>query len=198
GRWSVGRRVVRHQIRGFVDRIHAAFDTFDQAPLITVAAVHGVVFGGGFELALTADLIVADRTARFCFPELRLGIVPGFGGIPRLMRECGNAVVRDLLLTGRSLNAARAHQLGLVSQLVNKGEALATARRAAEQAAKFDAGAIAAGKALSKPHPADALAREKDLFCALVTRPVVVEALDRFVNDSGVRPYLPASGGTDG
>ena len=62
-------------------------------------------FGGGFELALTCDLIVADKMARFCFPELRLGLIPGFGGIPRLKRDLGNAVVRDLLLTGRSINA---------------------------------------------------------------------------------------------
>jgi len=73
--------------------------------LVTVAAVHGVVFGGGFELALTCDMIVADRTARFCFPELRLGLIPGFGGIPRLKRDLGNGLVRDLLMTGRSISA---------------------------------------------------------------------------------------------
>ena len=68
--------------------------------------MHGVTFGGGFELALACDLIIADKMARFCFPELRLGLIPGFGGIPRLKRDLGNAVVRDLLLTGRSLNAS--------------------------------------------------------------------------------------------
>src|SRR5438046_7760286 len=76
-------------------------NTIDAAPLTTIASVHGVVFGGGFELALVCDLIIADKMARFCFPELRLGLVPGFGGIPRLKRDLGNAVVRDLLLTGR-------------------------------------------------------------------------------------------------
>ena len=58
------------------------FDAFDETGLVTFAAVNGAVFGGGFELALTADQIIADKTARFCFPELRLGLVPGFGGIP--------------------------------------------------------------------------------------------------------------------
>ena len=62
-----------------------------------------MTFGGGFELALVSDLIIADKMARFCFPELRLGLVPGFGGIPRLKRDLGNGVVRDLLLTGQQL-----------------------------------------------------------------------------------------------
>ena len=56
---------------------------------------------------MVCDLIIADKMARFCFPELRLGLIPGFGGIPRLKRDLGNAVVRDLLLTGRSFNATK-------------------------------------------------------------------------------------------
>ncbi len=85
-------------------------NAIDASPLTTIAAVHGVTFGGGFELALVCDLIIADKMARFCFPELRLGLIPGFGGIPRLKRDLGNAVVRDLLLTGRSFNATKAQQ----------------------------------------------------------------------------------------
>ncbi|MEZ4240331.1 MAG: enoyl-CoA hydratase/isomerase family protein [Myxococcota bacterium] len=190
----LGRHLVRRQVRAFLDRIHAVYDTFDQAPLVTIAAVHGVAFGGGFELALTADQIVADRTARFAFPELRLGLVPGFGGVPRLQREVGSAVVRDLLLSGRSLGAARAHELGLVAQLVPKGEALPAARRLAAQAARFARPATAAAKQLAKPLPRAALDAEKAAFCALVTRPEVLDALRRFVEDEGVRPYLPAEG----
>jgi len=76
--------------------------------------------------------------ARFCFPELRLGLIPGFGGIPRLKRDLGNGVVRDLLLTGRSFNATKALQVGLVSQMVGEGEALRAARATAAQLSKFD------------------------------------------------------------
>ena len=75
--------------------------------------------------------------ARFCFPELRLGLIPGFGGIPRLKRDMGNAVVRDLLLTGRSINAAKARRVGLVSQVVREGEALKGARSTAAQVGKI-------------------------------------------------------------
>src|ERR1700731_1581449 len=125
-------------VRGFLERIHKVLNTIDAAPLTTIAAVHGVVFGGGFELALACDLIVADKMARFCFPELRLGLIPGFGGIPGLHRDLGNAVVRDLLLTGRSINAQKASAVGLVSQLAAEGEALNVARATAAQVAKFD------------------------------------------------------------
>jgi enoyl-CoA hydratase/carnithine racemase len=183
--------LVRREIRAFIDRIHRVMDTLDMAPLTTVAACHGVVFGGGFELALTADVIVAEKSARFCFPELRLGIIPGFGGIPRLQRDVGNAIVRDVLLTGRSLNARRAHEAGLVSQVVPRGEGLATARRVAAQAAKFDAHTTRAAKAFLKPLPREALAQERDVFCDLVMRPEVFDALDRFVQDDSPQPYLP-------
>ncbi|MFQ5926793.1 MAG: enoyl-CoA hydratase/isomerase family protein, partial [Terriglobia bacterium] len=81
-------------VRDFLQRIHRVFNAIDGSPLTTIAAVHGVTFGGGFELALTCDLIIADKLARFCFPELRLGLIPGFGGIPRLKRDLGNSVVR--------------------------------------------------------------------------------------------------------
>ena len=64
-------------VRDFLARIHVAFNAIDSAPFTTIAAVHGVCFGGGFELALTCDIIVADKMARFAFPELRLGLDPG-------------------------------------------------------------------------------------------------------------------------
>src|SRR3982074_3435538 len=92
-------------VRQFLERIHAVLNAIDAAPFVTIAAVHGVCFGGGFELALACDIIVADKIARFAFPELRLGLIPGFGGIPRLKRDLGNGFVRDLLFTGRSVNA---------------------------------------------------------------------------------------------
>lgn len=193
----LGRWLVRREVRRFLDRVHAVMDTLDAAPIPVIAAVHGVVFGGGFELALVADTVVADRSARFAFPELRLGLVPGFGGVPRLTRDVGNAVVRDLLLSGRSLNAQRALEVGLVAQVVPRGEALAAARRLASQAARFDPATVAAAKRFAKPIPRAELAREKALFVDLVGRPEVLEALQRFVDDTSIRPYLPAAGAED-
>jgi len=178
-------------VRDFLERIHSVFNRIDASPLVTVAAVHGVVFGGGFELALTCDMIVADRTARFCFPELRLGLIPGFGGIPRLKRDLGNGLVRDLLLTGRSINASKASAVGLVSQLVSAGEALRAARGIAAQASKFDRSAIEAAKKFIKPIPYSELLEEIRIFCSLMGGPIVTAALHRFVEDTGPQPYLP-------
>jgi enoyl-CoA hydratase/carnithine racemase len=178
-------------VRDFLTRIHAALNRLDASPLTTIAAVHGVTFGGGFELALACDLIIADKLARFCFPELRLGLIPGFGGIPRLKRDLGNAVVRDLLLTGRSFNATKAQQSGLVSQVVGEGEALRAARATAAQLAKFDRHTAIEAKRFIKPIPYDELRREIDIFCELFSRPVVETGLKKFVESTDAQPYLP-------
>jgi enoyl-CoA hydratase len=186
-----GQSEVANHARAYLDRIHAVMNALDAAPLTTIAAVHGVTFGGGFELALTCDLIIADKLARFCFPELRLGLIPSFGGIPRLKRDLGNAVVRDLLLTGRSFNTTKAQQIGLVSQVVAEGEVLRAARATAAQMAKFDRPTAAAAKRFIKPIPLDELRREIDIFCELLPRPAVQAGLKKFVENTGAQPYLP-------
>lgn len=179
------------QMRGFIDRIHRVMDAIDMLPLTTIGVVHGVCFGGGFELALTCDMLIAEKSARFCFPELRLGIIPGFGGIPRLRRDVGNALIRDLLLSGRSVGAKKALAVGLVSQLVAGGEGLPAARALAAQSGKFDATARKAAKAFIKPLPVEELARERDLFVQLAEGPALLAALKRFVESTELRPYLP-------
>jgi enoyl-CoA hydratase/carnithine racemase len=178
-------------VRQFLRRIHGVMNTLDAAPLTTIAAIHGVTFGGGFELALVCDIIIADRMARFCFPELRLGLIPGFGGIPRLKRDLGNAVVRDLLMTGRSFNVMKAQQVGLVSQIAAEGEALRLARATAAQAGKFDRRTAIAAKEFMKPIPYEELKREIEIFCELFAQPAVEEGLRKFVENEGVQPYLP-------
>jgi enoyl-CoA hydratase/carnithine racemase len=187
----VGRKQVAGEVRGYLERIHRVMNTIDASPLTTIAAVHGVTFGGGFELALTCDMIIADKTARFCFPELRLGLIPGYGGIPRLKRDLGNAVVRDLLLTGRSFNATKAQQIGLASQVVGEGEALRAARATALQTGKLDRATAAAAKDFIKPIPIEELNREIDLFCELFARAAVEAGLKKFVESRDAQPYLP-------
>lgn len=178
-------------VRRFLERIHAVMNALDASPLVTIAAVHGVTFGGGLELGLACDLIVADKMARFCFPELRLGLIPGFGGVPRLKRDLGNAIVRDLLLTGRSINATKALGVGLVSQVVAEGKALDVARSTAAQIRKFDRETRIAAKQFAKPIPYDELRHEIEIFCQLLVRPAVEEGLRKFVESSDALPYLP-------
>jgi enoyl-CoA hydratase/carnithine racemase len=179
------------RLRDYLERIHRVMNTLDAAPLTTIAAVEGIAFGGGFELALTCDLIIADKTARFCFPELRLGLIPGFGGIPRLKRDLGNAVVRDLLLTGRSINSTKAQSVGLVSQVVAEGDALRIARSTAAQLKKFDPETAMAAKNFIKTIPYDELRREIEIFCELFARPAVKEGLRKFTESTDALPYLP-------
>jgi len=178
-------------LREFIDRIHRVMDTLDMLPMTTIGVVHGVCFGGGFELALTCDLLIAEKTARFGFPELRLGIIPGFGGIPRLKREVGNAIVRDLLLTGRTFNAKKAASIGLVSQVVPSGEGMIAARAAARQASKFEPDAAVTAKRFIKPLPVEELAQEKEHFLRLAQTPPLRAALRKFVESDDIRPYLP-------
>lgn len=178
-------------VRDFLERIHRVMNSIDAAPLTTIAAVNGIAFGGGLELALVCDLIIADKLARFCFPELRLGLIPGFGGIPRLKRDLGNGVVRDLLLTGRSFNATKAQAAGLVSQVVGEGEALRAARSTAAQLGKFDRRTAIAAKKFIKPIPYHELKQEIDIFCELFVEPAVEAGLRKFVESAEAMPYLP-------
>ena len=180
-------------VRTFLRRIHKVANAIDAAPFVTFAAVHGLCMGGGLELALVCDQIVADKMARFGFPELRLGLIPGFGGIPRLRRDVGNSVIRDLLFTGRTVKADRAYELGLVSHLAGEGYALQVARTMAQQVTKFDAETRALAKKFLKPIPYAELNKEIDLFCRLFARPVVMEALRRFVETDDPMKHLPVA-----
>jgi len=98
-----------------------------------IAAVNGVAMGGGFEIALACDLIVASESAVFALPEPRVGLAAMAGGIHRLPRQIGLKRAMGMLLTGRRVSAAEGRELGFVNEVVPRGEALAGARRWAEQ-----------------------------------------------------------------
>jgi len=89
----------------------------------SIAAISGWAIGGGLELALSADLRVADQTARFQLTEVSLGILPSAGGLTRLTRTIGTARAKELILLGQRFDAARATELGVVNRLVAEGEA---------------------------------------------------------------------------
>ncbi|WP_433802119.1 enoyl-CoA hydratase-related protein [Actinomycetospora sp. CA-084318] len=109
-----------------------------------VAAVEGVAFGGGFEIALACDLVVAARTARFALPEVGLGLVANCGALFRTPRALPPAVAKRLLLTGDPIDAGRAYELGLVTDLVEPGEAEATALAVAQRIAERSPAAVSA------------------------------------------------------
>jgi enoyl-CoA hydratase len=106
-------------------------------PIPVVAAVNGFALGGGLELALACDIILAASTAKFGQPEINLGIIPGFGGTQRLARRIGVEAARRLIYTGEMIDAEEAWRLGLVSRVVLAAEVLPEAKRlAASLAAK--------------------------------------------------------------
>jgi enoyl-CoA hydratase len=137
-----------HAFASFVRRLTDAFDVLASCPKPSVAAVHGVAFGGGCELALACDLRVADETARLGVPEIKLGVLPGAGGTARLPRLLPNAVAKQLLLTGEPLGAADAHRLGLVNEVVPTGQARQAAVALAARMAGLAPLALAAAKRL--------------------------------------------------
>jgi enoyl-CoA hydratase/carnithine racemase len=98
-----------------------------------IAAVNGVAMGGGFEIALACDIIVAAENAVFALPEVRVGLAALAGGVHRLPRTIGTKQALGMILTGRRVSAAEGQQLGFVNEVVPEGQALAGARRWAEQ-----------------------------------------------------------------
>ncbi len=105
------------QVRTFVGRLQALMTTIEALPQPVIAAINGFALGGGLELALACDLRVAADGAMMGLPEVRLGIIPGAGGTQRLPRAIGHARARELVLTGRRIDAARAEQIGLVHEV---------------------------------------------------------------------------------
>lgn len=107
-----------------------------ELPMPTVAAIEGNALGGGLELALACDLRVASERARLGLPEVRLAVIPGAGGTQRLPRIVGPARARELILTGRVLDAAEAERIGLVTRVVPAGEAVGAALAIGEEIAQ--------------------------------------------------------------
>ncbi|MFZ3468219.1 enoyl-CoA hydratase [Streptomyces sp. 4.24] len=113
----------------------AAWDRLGQVRTPTVAAVGGYALGGGCELAMLCDILLAADTARFGQPEIKLGVIPGIGGSQRLTRAVGKAKAMELCLTGRTMGAEEAERAGLVSRIVPADELLAEALAVAETVA---------------------------------------------------------------
>ncbi len=126
---------------------HRVMQTFEDLPIPVIAAVNGFALGGGLELALACDLIVASEKARFGQPEINLGLIPGFGGTQRLPHRIGHVRAREMVMTGEMIDAKTALELRLVNAVVAPGELMPAARALAEKLASKSALALRQAKA---------------------------------------------------
>ncbi|TFG59123.1 MAG: enoyl-CoA hydratase/isomerase family protein [Spirochaetales bacterium] len=165
-----GNRVLRH---------------IENFPVPVIAAVNGYALGGGLEAALAADLICASSRAKFGMPEVTLGIIPGFGGTKRLLRRIGNARTRELVFSGRVIDAEEAFQLGLVNHVFEPDWLMEGVLRMAGEIANASPNALREAKRLIDSCAEDdwdaAMERESGRFAAMFDHPDTAEGLAAFL-----------------
>jgi enoyl-CoA hydratase len=111
------------------------FELLRAFPKPTIAALNGVAYGCGLEIAACCDLIVAETQVRLCLPEIKLGVFPSSGGTFRVARKIGDARAKEMIFLGEPINAVQAHAWGLVNRVVETGQALAESREIAQRLA---------------------------------------------------------------
>jgi enoyl-CoA hydratase len=139
--FAAGADIKEMQSKGYIDvymeDFFAGWDALGRVRKPIIAAVAGYALGGGCELAMMCDFIIAGDNARFGQPEITLGVMPGMGGSQRLTRFVGKSKAMDMCLTGRQMDAAEAERAGLVSRIVPAAEVVEEALKAAEKIASF-------------------------------------------------------------
>jgi enoyl-CoA hydratase len=172
-------------MEAFMSDFAATWDRVAHARKPVIAAVAGFALGGGCELAMQCDLIIAADTARFGQPEIKLGIIPGIGGTQRLTRAVGKAKSMDLILTGRMMDAAEAERAGLVARVVPAADLMAEAMKVAEAIAALSLPSVMVAKeAVNRAFEvslAEGVAFERRVFHALFATEDQKEGMAAFV-----------------
>ncbi|MCW5222083.1 enoyl-CoA hydratase [Verminephrobacter aporrectodeae subsp. tuberculatae] len=168
------------------DYITRNWETIRSIRKPVIAAVSGFALGGGCELAMMCDFIIAADNARFGQPEIKLGVIPGSGGTQRLPRAVGKSKTMDMVLTGRMMDAAEAERAGLVSRVVPDSQLMHEALGAAIAIAGFSRIAVMAAKeSVNRAFEgtlSDGLMYERRLFHALFATRDQKEGMDAFMN----------------
>ncbi|HWH86131.1 MAG TPA: enoyl-CoA hydratase-related protein [Pseudomonas sp.] len=169
----------------------AGWDAFAAFKTPKVAAVAGYAFGGGCELAMMCDVIVAAEDARFALPEITLGVMPGMGGTQRLTRAIGRAKAMDMILTGRSICAREAEQAGLVSRVTAAGQLMEHALAVAQRISEFPrSAALAAREAVDRAMETglrEGILFERRVFHGLFATPGQKEGMGAFLEKRAPR-----------
>ena len=168
------------------DFITRNWETIRQVRKPVIAAVAGFALGGGCELAMMCDFIIAADTARFGQPEIKLGVIPGAGGTQRLPRAVGKSKAMDMILTGRMMDAAEAERAGLVSRVVAADQLLTTALAAAELICALGGPSVMMAKEsvnrAFESSLSDGVSFERRLFHSLFATADQKEGMDAFLN----------------
>jgi enoyl-CoA hydratase len=163
----------------------ADWDRAARARKPIVAAVAGFALGGGCELAMQCDIIIAADNAKFGQPEIKLGVIPGIGGTQRLTRAVGKAKAMDLILTGRMMDAAEAERSGLVARVVPAAQFMDEAMKVAETIAGMSLPSVMAGKesvnAAFESSLAEGVRFERRIFHSLFATEDQKEGMKAFV-----------------
>ncbi len=169
----------------YLGNFAADWDRAARARKPIVAAVAGFALGGGCELAMQCDLIIAADTAKFGQPEIKLGVIPGIGGTQRLTRAVGKAKAMDLVLTGRMMDAAEAERSGLVARVVPAAELMSEAMKLAETIAGMSLPSVLAAKesvnAAFESSLAEGIRFERRVFHSLFATEDQKEGMKAFV-----------------
>jgi enoyl-CoA hydratase len=188
--FAAGADIKEMQSRDFVEVYLADFVTKGWERVTTcrkpiIAAVAGFALGGGCELAMMCDTIIAAESARFGQPEITLGIIPGAGGTQRLTRFVGKAKAMDMVLTGRMMDAAEAERSGLVSRVVANDKLIEEALKMAAQIAALSRPSVLAAKeAVNRAYEttlAEGVRFERRLFHALFATADQKEGMAAFI-----------------
>ena len=168
--------------RAYVTRTHELLRAFEHSSIVTIAAVNGLALGGGCELAMACDLRIAATSARFGQPEIKLGIIPGFGGTQRLARLVGPAKALELNLVGEPVHAEEAAALGLANRVVPDEKLLDVALELADALARQAPLAVAAIKRVSAHADLDAgIAAEQSAFAEVFATADAREGIGAFL-----------------
>ena len=172
-------------IEAYRDNFVANWDAAARARKPIVAAVAGFALGGGCEIAMQCDIIIAADNAKFGQPEIKLGVIPGIGGTQRLTRAVGKAKAMDLILTGRMMDAAEAERSGLVARVVPAANLMDEALKLAETIAGMSLPSVLAGKeAVNRAFEtslAEGVTFERRIFHALFATDDQKEGMKAFV-----------------
>ena len=168
--FAAGADIKEMADKSFIDvylgNFAASWDHATRARKPIVAAVAGFALGGGCELAMHCDIIIAADSAKFGQPEIKLGVIPGIGGTQRLTRAVGKAKAMDMILTGRNMDAAEAERSGLVARVVPAANLMDEAMKVADTIANMSLPSVLAGKEAINRAFESPLAEGRDLRAA--------------------------------